>query len=290
VTDAAPPENRPKVGLTLPSFREDPEGVFAVARAAETAGLDGVFAYDHLFRFAADGTRRPALELTAMLGALAAETSTIAIGSLVARASLRPAATLAAALDTAARIAPGRVIVAIGSGDHESRAENESFGLEFGTMAHRVARLAEAIDALRNRAYPVWVGGPSTAVRELAAGRADGWNGWGGTVAEFAAGAAELAAIAPRPLTLSWGGLAVLADDDEAARTKAERLGVGGRDLAVGGPDRVVDHLAGYVGAGAEWIIVGPVDSADPDNARRLGADIAPRLRQLSVGGRSVGT
>ena len=74
-----------RIGITLPSFRTTAEASLAVAHAAEAAGLDGVFAYDHLFRRTVDGTRRPAIEMFAMLGAVAAETSRIAVGSLVAR-------------------------------------------------------------------------------------------------------------------------------------------------------------------------------------------------------------
>lgn len=117
-----------KLGLTLPSFVEDPEVPLAVARAAEDAGLDGVFVYDHLFRTSPDGTRRPALEGVALLGAIAQATSVIAIGALVFRAWLRPARSLAAAIATVERIAPARVVAAIGAGDSQSREENESFG------------------------------------------------------------------------------------------------------------------------------------------------------------------
>ena len=44
-----------KLGVTLPNFRDEPEPALAVARAAEAAGLDGVFGFDHLFRRASDG-------------------------------------------------------------------------------------------------------------------------------------------------------------------------------------------------------------------------------------------
>ena len=37
--------------------------------------------------------------------------------------------------------------------------------------------------------------------------------------------------------------------------------------------------LQAYVDAGADWLMVGPVDSSDPDNARILGEEILPRLR-----------
>ena len=132
-----------KLGITLPSFRDRAEPALEVAAAAEAAGLDGVFAYDHLFRIAADGTRRPALELFALLGAVAAETQRIALGSLVARATLRPPATLAHGFDTVARIAgPDRVLATIGAGDGQSKDENESFGLDFGDRGRPGRRAA----------------------------------------------------------------------------------------------------------------------------------------------------
>jgi alkanesulfonate monooxygenase SsuD/methylene tetrahydromethanopterin reductase-like flavin-dependent oxidoreductase (luciferase family) len=143
-----------RLGLTLPSFVEDPEVPIAVARAAEAVGVDAVFVYDHVFR-EHPPPRRPALEAFTLLGAIAAETSTIAVGTLVARATLRPAAVLAHCFDTVQRVSNGRLIAGIGSGDHHSREENESFGLEFGTMADRIDALHDAVHAARERGYPV---------------------------------------------------------------------------------------------------------------------------------------
>jgi alkanesulfonate monooxygenase SsuD/methylene tetrahydromethanopterin reductase-like flavin-dependent oxidoreductase (luciferase family) len=269
-----------KLGITLPSFRDTVEPSLAVAAAAEASGLDAVFAYDHLFRRDAAGNRRPAIEMFVLMGAVAGATSRVALGSLVARATLRPPAVLANGFDTLARIlGPDRLIAAIGAGDEQSREENETFGLDFGTVAERVAALSDAVDATRDRGYPVWVGGTDPAVREVAAAHADGWNRWGSGVERFREQAANLAAAAARsPFTLSWGGLVVLADDDEAAEAKAARLGVG-EHVIVGGPELVASALRAYADAGAEWLVIGPIDSSDPENARILGEEILPRLR-----------
>jgi alkanesulfonate monooxygenase SsuD/methylene tetrahydromethanopterin reductase-like flavin-dependent oxidoreductase (luciferase family) len=273
-----------RVAITLPSFRDTPEPAIAVARAADAAGLDAAFAFDHLFRFAAAGgseTRRPAIEAFTLLGAVAAETERIAIGTLVARATLRPEATLAHLFDTVQRVSGGRLIAGIGAGDHESRIENETFGLEFGTVEDRVAALDRARAASMGRGYPVWVGGTAPQVRTIAA-RADGWNRWGGTPAQFAAGIDDIRsrstgeASAARVVP-SWAGLVVLGEDDNAAGRKRERLGAS-PDAIVGGPERVAERLREYIAVGAEWIIAGPVDSADPDNAAILGERIAPLL------------
>jgi alkanesulfonate monooxygenase SsuD/methylene tetrahydromethanopterin reductase-like flavin-dependent oxidoreductase (luciferase family) len=269
-----------RLGITLPSFREDAGPSLAVAAAAEASRLDGVFAYDHLFRRDRHGNRRPAIEMFALMGAVAGATTRVAVGSMVARASLRPPATLANGFDTLARIlGPERLLVAIGAGDEQSREENETFGLEFGTVTDRVAALRDAVDAVRDRGYPVWIGGSDPAVREVAAGHADGWNRWGSGLERFREQAANLSTAAARsPFTVSWGGLVVVADDDAAATAKAERLGAGDH-VIIGGPDLVADALRAYAEAGAEWLIVGPVDSSDPDNARILGEEILPRLR-----------
>jgi alkanesulfonate monooxygenase SsuD/methylene tetrahydromethanopterin reductase-like flavin-dependent oxidoreductase (luciferase family) len=122
------------------------------------------------------------------------------------------------------------------------------------------------------------VGGTSGAVRTLAAEAADGWNRWGGGPDGFAQEVKALRARASRDtFTCSWGGLFVLGRDDDAAREKAGRLGASPATI-VGGPERVADALLLYRDAGADWVMVGPVDSRDPENAAILGDAVLPRL------------
>jgi alkanesulfonate monooxygenase SsuD/methylene tetrahydromethanopterin reductase-like flavin-dependent oxidoreductase (luciferase family) len=268
-----------KVGLTLPSFVTDPTEMVTVARAAESAGLDGVFVFDHLFRVDAGRRRRPAIEGVAALGAIAVATERVRIGTLVARASLRPAASLAVALETVARLAPGRLIAGIGAGDSASREENDAFGVPAGTAGDRVGALRAAVAAARDRGFPVWVAGSSAAVRTAAAHDADGWNQWGSAPTVFARHAAVLRRDAARsPFACTWGGLVLVADDDAAAGEQARRIGADPSAI-VGGPDRVADGLARYVRAGADWVIAGPVSARDPRQAALLGEEVVPRLR-----------
>jgi len=256
-----------RVGLTLPSFVEDPDIPIAVARAAEDAGLDAVFVYDHLWR-GNPPNRRPALECVALLGAVAAETTRIRVGTLVARATLRPAATLANAFFTAQRVSGGRLIAGIGSGDSQSRAENEAFGLPFGTMVDRVAALHDAVRAAREGDFPVWVGGHAAQVREIVP-LADGWNGWGGDAERFGSDVALVRELAP-DATMTWGGLTLTGADDAAALAKAETRSLDD-DVLVGGPAHLAEQLRRFVDRGADWVILGPVDSTNPDNAAPLG-------------------
>ena len=286
-----------RVGLTLPSFQSDPERVLLVARAAEDAGLDGVFLFDHLFRRrgdAADAERRPALELLTMTAAVAAATEGITVGTLVARATLRPPATLRAAFDTLARIAPGRIIAGLGGGDDESLAEDTAFGVLPGDPApagsgkadvdpgaYRLERLEATVEVLAGRAYPVWVAGVSPAAVRLAAGRADGWNRWGGLPPSFGAAVERVRAKVANAgrdrdtFTYTWGGLAVMGDTRDEAAAKRDRLGGDRPDVVWGDPAVVAETIAAYAAAGAGWVILGPIDSANPSNAAVLGKAVA---------------
>ena len=272
-----------RLGLTLPSFVEDPETPLAVARAAEAAGLHGVFVFDHLFRTHASSETRPALECLALLGAVAEETRRISVGTLVARATLRPPATLAAGLDTVLRIAGPRLLVGVGAGDRESRPEMEAFGLPFGTEADRLMALRGTIRAVRDRGYPIWVGGRARHVGLMAAEGADGWNRWGASPELFARettevrGLAERLARDPSRFTPSWGGLVLVGGTEAEAEAKRARRTVS-PGVIVGGPEQVADRLRPYLDAGARWLMVGPIDSSDPENASILGEQVLPLL------------
>ena len=279
------PYKTPRLGVTLPSLREDPEDSLAVALAAEDVGLDGVFVFDHLFRRGAHGIR-PALEMTTLLGAVAAETSRVTIGPLVARVTVRPVATLIAATDTLARIAGDRVVVSLGSGDSESEAEQVAYGLSVGTADDRVAALDETVGKMSGRAYPVWVGGTAKQVRRLAASQADGWNCWNAPVGQFATWVSDARATrfesarAAEGFTCSWGGLALVAETEREAAEKWERLSgdTTRTDVIRGGPEQVADSLRSYAQAGAEWIVLGLLDSADIEGHEILATLVAPLL------------
>ena len=115
----------------------------------------------------------------------------------------------------------------------------------------------------------MWVGGHAAQVREIVA-LADGWNGWGGTPERFADDVALVREVAPDAT-------------HHVGRARADRRRRRGRarprpsarslpdDVLVGGPARLAEQLGAFVDRGAEWVIVGPIDSSDPDNAASLG-------------------
>ena len=274
-----------RVGITLPQFREDPEPALAVARRAEEAGLDGVFAFDHLWPLGQP--HRPALHSLVLLGALAAETSRITIGPLVARVGLMPDAVLVNALLSLHRMVAPRLLVTLGTGDSANREENEAYGVDFAPVAERLASLAWCCRALRDAGVPAWVGGRSAAVRRAAAAGADGWNSWGTDAATFALEATALATEARageggaeggRRIETSWGGQALIGRTVEEADEKLARHGER-PGLVHGTVADLVSHLASLADAGATWAVCAPLDVGTDPRAVEYLAEAAASAR-----------
>ncbi len=253
------------------------------ARRAEAAGLDSLWVFDHLWPLSG-GKERPVFEAWTTLAYLAARTERIAIGTLVTRAALRNPTLLAHMATTVAALAPGRLVIAVGSGDARSRAENLAFGYPYERAAGRRAQLAAAVESLRDSARSngvpapdVWIGGRSPAVRALAGRLADGWNGWGGGPAELAADVASVrAAAGTRRVELSWGGIVVLGRDESEARELPGPRG--GDDHISGGPKRVADLLAARAEAGAGHLIITFPDAGTRPVYELLAQEVRARL------------
>jgi alkanesulfonate monooxygenase SsuD/methylene tetrahydromethanopterin reductase-like flavin-dependent oxidoreductase (luciferase family) len=276
-----------KLGLSLPMFTADVARPLAAAARATAAGYDGVFAPDHLFPPGSPG--RPALEPFAVLAAVAALHPGLHVGTLVTRASLRPAGILAkqaAALD---QMSGGQAILGVGAGDSVSKPEHEAFGIPFASAADRVAILGETVDALRalfgGEPWPggahvpaiagpllppgdpeLWVGGRSDEVIAVAARSADAWNGWAMDAEGFEAAAAELRRLAGgRPVAPTWGGIALVGSDEgDLERLREERRARGlSMDVWQGSADDL-RSFAGRLGeAGCSWMVVLPVGGED---------------------------
>jgi alkanesulfonate monooxygenase SsuD/methylene tetrahydromethanopterin reductase-like flavin-dependent oxidoreductase (luciferase family) len=281
-----------KVGLILPLFSGDASRVLAFAEEAEAAGFDGLFAFDHLF---SRRERGPSLEAFATLGAVAASTRRVSIGTLVTRPGLRSVPVLAKIVATLQEMSGGRFILGIGTGDDDSRAEQETFGLPFeGSPEERLATARETVRALRSlletgrwrgsdrvapasgplvprpkRPVPIWVGGASQHIARVAGELADSWNGWGLSTEVFAARLAEARRSASergRSIEASWAGLVLVGRDaSEVERLLEDRRsrGMDGSEIWAGDAPSLVTHLDGFSGIGADWAILmlaGPPD------------------------------
>jgi alkanesulfonate monooxygenase SsuD/methylene tetrahydromethanopterin reductase-like flavin-dependent oxidoreductase (luciferase family) len=236
-----------KVGIVLPVFEESPSAALDVAREADAQGLDGVFSYDHLFPMGRPD--RPALSSVPMLAAVASVTSRVRVGPLVSRVPLLPGPVLVDALVTIDRLSGGRLIAGLGTGDRLTAPENAVYGLAFPPVADRLVRIEAVATALRGNGVHVWIGGRSAVVRRMAGRVADGWNCWGGSMAELATFSPD----PPRRVELTWAGPPP-GDGDLASHLR--QLAAGNVDWVIYGPPPPVDW-PGFVAklAGAAEVV-----------------------------------
>jgi alkanesulfonate monooxygenase SsuD/methylene tetrahydromethanopterin reductase-like flavin-dependent oxidoreductase (luciferase family) len=204
-----------KLGVTLPTFTPDAAAVLEAARSAEAAGLQGVFCFDH--QFPLGHPDRPSLSVFPVLGAVAAVTTRIRVGTLVARIGLVPDEVVVASLRSLQLILGDRLVAGLGIGDEQSRPEHVAYGLPYVGTAARLERLGRVLDRLRASGVECWVGGGSAAVNQLAAEHGAALNLWG-------APAERVAAEGERRRTpITWGGPMAELPDAAAAQLVALR-------------------------------------------------------------------
>jgi F420-dependent oxidoreductase-like protein len=102
---------------------------------------------DHFYQLPGIGTPdQPMLEAYTALGALAAATSNVQLGTLVTGNTYRNPTHLAKAITTLDVISQGRAILGIGTGWFE--LEHDQLGFDFGTFTHRFDKLGEALQII----------------------------------------------------------------------------------------------------------------------------------------------
>lgn len=133
------------VGIQLPEVEWEvpfPE-LIRMAQSAEAVGFDSLWLGDHLLYDLAVGPRGP-WEVWTSLAALAASTTTITLGPLVASTAFHAPAMLAKQAATVDAISGGRLIVGLGAGWGER--EHRAFGFPLDL---RVSRFEEAFTIIR---------------------------------------------------------------------------------------------------------------------------------------------
>ena len=145
----------PWFGFHLPLYSHPdtpPERLFdrvvEQAKAAEAAGFSLVTVMDHLNQIPGVGAQtEPMLEAWSVLAALARETRTVRLGTLVTGVTYRNPALLAKTATTLDVISGGRALFGLGAAWYE--AEHEAFGFEFPPIRERMDRLDEALTIVR---------------------------------------------------------------------------------------------------------------------------------------------
>jgi probable F420-dependent oxidoreductase len=190
-----------RIGIQLPEVERDvrwPE-VRAIALAVEECGFDSVWLGDHLLYRGGGRPERAPWDVWTQLAALAAVTSRVRLGPLVAATAFHAPGILARAAASVDEISGGRLVLGIGAGWNET--EFRAFGFPFD---RRVSRFAESFEVVRRllagdrvsfsgafvsvedavllpspaRRVPMMVGANGERILSIALPHADAWNTW----------------------------------------------------------------------------------------------------------------
>jgi F420-dependent oxidoreductase-like protein len=143
-----------RFGLQIPNFSlavpDDQlfESISDMALAAESAGFDSVWVMDHFYQLPAlGGQLQPMLESYTLLGALAARTTQVRLGTLVTGVTYRNPAILAKIVTTLDVVSSGRAMLGIGAAWYD--VEHDGLGVPCPPVPERMDRLEEAVQICR---------------------------------------------------------------------------------------------------------------------------------------------
>jgi probable F420-dependent oxidoreductase len=298
-----------RVGVQLPEVEREVRWTeyVAMARQVEDLGFDSIWVGDHLLYRYADGSTRGPWEAWTLLAAMAASTSRVNLGPLVACLAFHNPAVLAKQADTLDEISGGRFVLGVGAGWNET--EFRAFGIPFD---HRIDRFEEAFTIVRTllregaidfegrfyrardcelRPRGPTPGGPrlllgsnGPRMLRIAAPHVDAWNSWYADIGNSPAG------IAPLRERVDEACRDTGRDPGAVERTVAVFVGLTGgtgrimgdtdrRQLVQplsGGPEAIAAELRRYAAEGIAEVqlVIDPIDRAAID-------ELAPMLEHL---------
>ena len=287
-----------KFGIQLPNFSGFESGdlfehVAGLATTAEESGFDSVWVMDHFFQLPPlGGPNEPMLEAYTLLGALAARTHRVQLGTLVTGVTYRNHGILAKIVTTLDIISRGRAILGIGGAWYD--VEHQGLGIEYPSDGVRLDMLEEAVqvcramftgddvsfegnhyrlDHARNLPRPVQTDGPKIMIGgggekrtlRLVALYADMCNvtGDAGTLAHkievLHRHCAEVGRD-PAEIAITWMTPLILTTSDQNTAEMREILAAAGsaQEIAgftVGQPREIPDLVAAHIDAGADEVI-----------------------------------
>ncbi len=282
-----------RIGVQLPEVEWEvpfPE-LINMAQTAEAVGFDSVWLGDHLLYELEVGHRGP-WEVWTSLAAIAASTSSISIGPLVASTGFHAPAMLAKQAATVDAISGGRLILGLGAG--WNRREYDAFGFAFD---HRVSRFEEAFTIIRTllregeidfhgtfhdadrcvlhprsseNGPPLMIGSIGERMLDIALPHVDAWNMWWSQYGNSAAGFAR---EKERVDSLIGAAGRSVADVEATAALAIQLEGGAGRQMGDyadfddiqplrGNPTELADQLREFDVAGADHVqlVVDPIN------------------------------
>ncbi len=284
--------------MQLPNFSGVPSDelfahVAGLATAVEDAGFDSLWVMDHFFQLPPlGGPDQPMLESYTLLGALAARTDRVQLGTLVTGVTYRNPGILAKTVTTLDVISKGRAILGIGGAWYD--VEHHALGVDYPADRVRLDMLEEAVqicramfrdddisfdgtyfrlDHARNLPRPVQEGGPRIMIGgggekrtlRLVAAYADYCNVTGDVATlgrKIEALHRHCAEVGrdPSEIGVTWMSPLILTTSAENTAEVREMLEASGSSeeisgFTVGQPHEVPDLVAGHVAAGADQVI-----------------------------------
>jgi F420-dependent oxidoreductase-like protein len=309
--------------VRLRIFTEPQQGasydqLLTVARLSEELGFDAFFRSDHYMRIG-DGDPGPgSTDAWVTLAAIARETSTIRLGTLVTPATFRLPGPLAISVAQADAMSGGRVELGFGAGWYE--AEHQAYGIPFPPTGERFERLEEQLAivtglwstargdtfAFDGRHYqlsgspalpkpvqqphpPIILGGWGTKrTPRLAATYAQEFNVPFAPVDAFAPAcdhvrrACERVGRDPSSMRYSVATIVCVGDDEATYRRRAEAIGHDPDALrqtaSAGVVGEVIERLRAFGAAGAEAAYLQVLDLDDLDHIRLIASAVASEV------------
>lgn len=131
--------------MTEPQQGASYEQLVTLARTAEMWGWDGFFRSDHLLTIGSV-EKSDATEAWTTLAALARETTTLRLGTLVSPMTFRHPSVLARIVSTVDQLSAGRVELGVGAGWFED--EHRTLGIPLPPMGVRMDLFEEAVEVI----------------------------------------------------------------------------------------------------------------------------------------------
>lgn len=287
-----------RFGVQLPNFSGfDSADLFdhiaGLATTAEESGFDSVWVMDHFFQLPPlGGPDQPMLEAYTLLGALAARTRRVQLGTLVTGVTYRHPGILAKMVTTLDIVSRGRAILGIGGAWYD--VEHTGLGIDYPTDRVRLDMLEEAVQVCRamftgddvsfvgqhfrleharNLPRPVQAGGPKIMIGgggekrtlRLVALYADKCNvtGDAGTLAHKIEVLHRHCAQVdrdPEEVAVTWMTPLILTTSEESSAEMRSMLTASGSaeevaGFTVGQPHEIPGLVAGHIESGADEVI-----------------------------------
>ena len=290
----------------------------SVAKAAEDLGFDAFFRSDHYLRMGSGSGEPGPTDAWATLAALAVETSTIRLGTLVTAATFRLPGPLAITVAQVDEMSGGRVEFGLGTGWYDG--EHRAYGIPFPPLKERFDRFEEQLAIItglwstpvgqtfsydggyysltdspalpkpvQRPKIPVIIGGGGARrTPALAARYADEFNAAFRPAPDAAAAFERVreacAAEGRDPASMIFSTAQVVCCGKDEAEL-ARRAAAIGRELSdlrenglAGSPAEIVDKLGAYAEAGATTAYLQILDLADLDHLDLLASQVLPQV------------